>query len=280
MAEVRLNLADIVLALTFEDSAVGQLVAGFYRGFLTTDQPDGLIAVDWLGPCDLHWEEPGEFHLPTGELKQREAHFAWDLYSGSYHLDRHMGACHVKGIYGLERFLWAVMSVVIPEWGGLLVHAASVVREGLGYVFPGPSGTGKSTLIDHSPDCPALSDDGTLLRFRDGRLHAYASIFRSDNYRDFCRRSAPVAGIYFLLQDHIDHIFPLSKAEALQLLMPQIFMFLDTPDYRRQCFEVAYQAIRDSRTCLLGLTNSGRFWRCISDEVAGEAGTGVPAAGR
>jgi hypothetical protein len=64
---------------------------------------------------------------------------------------------------GLENYLRTLTASLILERGGLLVHAAAVVRDGRGYLFFGPSGSGKTTVTRLSPGDTVLSDDLALV---------------------------------------------------------------------------------------------------------------------
>jgi hypothetical protein len=59
---------------------------------------------------------------------------------------------------GLATTLRMAVSARLPLEGGVLVHAAGLEHDGGGLVFFGPSGIGKSTLVERSP-WPALSDE-------------------------------------------------------------------------------------------------------------------------
>ena len=64
---------------------------------------------------------------------------------------------------GLENYLRTLTASLVLERGGLLVHAAAVVRDGRGYLFFGPSGSGKTTVTRLSPGDTVLSDDLALV---------------------------------------------------------------------------------------------------------------------
>src|SRR5262245_10203186 len=64
---------------------------------------------------------------------------------------------------GLENFLRPLTASYILARGGLLLHAAGVVRDGRAYVFFGPSGSGKTTVTELSARDLVLSDDLTLV---------------------------------------------------------------------------------------------------------------------
>jgi hypothetical protein len=60
--------------------------------------------------------------------------------------------------YPLEAVIRTAMMARLPLVGGLPFHAAGVVVRGLGVVFFGPSGAGKTTVASTSP-YPVLSDE-------------------------------------------------------------------------------------------------------------------------
>jgi hypothetical protein len=64
---------------------------------------------------------------------------------------------------GLENYLRTLTASLILDRGGLLVHAAAVVRGGRGYLFFGPSGSGKTTVTRLSPRDTVLGDDLALV---------------------------------------------------------------------------------------------------------------------
>jgi hypothetical protein len=73
---------------------------------------------------------------------------------------------------GLENFLRPLTASYVLAQGGLLLHAAGVVRDGRAYVFFGPSGSGKTTVTHLSPRDLVLSDDLTLVVHEAGEYRA------------------------------------------------------------------------------------------------------------
>lgn len=104
---------------------------------------------------------------------------------------------------GFIRFL--LSEYLLPRQG-LLVHAAGVIHQGLGYLFCGKSGAGKSTLakLFHHADrgFTVLNDEVMALRLEgDGRLTAYGTPFVGMGGEELASPSyAPVAGIFILHQ--------------------------------------------------------------------------------
>ena len=79
----------------------------------------------------------------------------------------------------VENYVRCAVAWCAAERGGALVHGASAVRGGKGYLFFGESGAGKSTLSEVNRRAAVVSDDLSLLLPReDGGLDLVGSPFR------------------------------------------------------------------------------------------------------
>jgi hypothetical protein len=64
----------------------------------------------------------------------------------------------------------ALMILLMAQHGGLMVHACGLERDGLGYLFVGHSGSGKTTIANLAEKrFRVLNDDRVVLRLVDGR---------------------------------------------------------------------------------------------------------------
>ena len=63
----------------------------------------------------------------------------------------------------VENILRVAIAWLAVSQGGLLMHSASIVKDGRGYLFFGQSGAGKSTLSERSTRGQVVSDDLTLI---------------------------------------------------------------------------------------------------------------------
>ena len=79
----------------------------------------------------------------------------------------------------VENILRVAIAWLAVAHGGLLMHSASIVKDGRGYLFFGQSGAGKSTLSERSRRGQVISDDLTLiLPDSDGRPEVVGTPFR------------------------------------------------------------------------------------------------------
>ncbi|WP_308755768.1 phosphoenolpyruvate carboxykinase [uncultured Bacteroides sp.] len=116
----------------------------------------------------------------------------------------------------LSSMLRIVFSQAVIYYGGISVHAATVVLDGKAYLFMGKSGTGKSTHAalwqECFPGCELLNDDNPTIRIANGKAIAYGTPWsgKTPCYKNLCY---PIGGIVrlsqakenrFTLQENVD----------------------------------------------------------------------------
>jgi len=113
------------------------------------------------------------------------------------------------------------------EMGMLMLHASGVVHQGQAYIFPGPSGAGKTTIVRHSGGKPILNDEFSLLSWtHEGpEVMAYGSPFHGDWNRPGEKLAAPVKGFYFPVKDRENFVVPISPQETRNLLLARVCTF-------------------------------------------------------
>ena len=105
---------------------------------------------------------------------------------------------------------------------GLLVHSAGIELNGKGYIFPGRSGAGKSTVIrqlNELDDFGLLSDDRMIVRRIDNSFHAYGTPWPGDA-GVAVNKGVPLAGLFFIHHSDHNRVEPLAPKEAVERLMP------------------------------------------------------------
>lgn len=99
----------------------------------------------------------------------------------------------------------------------LLIHASTVVHEGLGYAFTGRSSSGKSThsrlWLDNIEGCMLLNDDNPVVRILDGKAVIYGSPW-SGKTACYKNAQAPLKAIVHIFQAPANSIERLSGIRA------------------------------------------------------------------
>lgn len=95
-------------------------------------------------------------------------------------------------VFSLDTLLRTLLSIVLPRYDGLLLHASGYGDERGAVVFAGVSGSGKTTTARKMPRAHVLSDDQVAIRRRAGRWVAHALPFVGEYQEPTQPRSAPL----------------------------------------------------------------------------------------
>ncbi|MBZ5701972.1 MAG: hypothetical protein LAN84_09000 [Acidobacteriia bacterium] len=144
----------------------------------------------------------------------------------------------VRHEYAFDSLLRMLFSWILLPRSGFLLHAATVVRNGRAFVFTGRSGAGKSTLASLAPEGSVLTDEISLLRCEEGGWRAYGTPFWGEFRAGDVNTSAPVAGIFRLVQAPENRVAPLRQAELLRVLLPNVLFFSAQPAAQRRLLEI------------------------------------------
>lgn len=165
----------------------------------------------------------------------------------------------------IDNALMIQYALATARYSTLLFHAAAVSHKGRGYMFLGPSGTGKSTharlWLRHISGAELINDDNPVVRIgADGVAMVYGSPWsgKTPCYR---KVAYPLGGIVILRQAPINKVTPLSGIQAFAALLPSI-------SGNRSDKRIA-DALHDTENRLAGTVAVWRMY-CLPDQKAAE----------
>lgn len=109
-------------------------------------------------------------------------------------------------------------------YGGVVLHASCVEKDGTAYLFSAKSGTGKSThthlWLSEIPGTRIINDDKPLIILRDGRFYACGTPFsgKTDENVNEC---VPVRAITFLHRSEENSVKRIKPSAAVPLFIAQ-----------------------------------------------------------
>jgi len=169
----------------------------------------------------------------------------------------------VRNQYALDSLLRVLLSWKLLGRRGFLLHAATVVRNGKAYIFTGRSGAGKSTVASLSPEGSVLTDEISLLRREDGVWRAYGTPFWGEFRAAGSNSSAPVAGIFRLLQAAENQVEILRPVAILRALLPNVLFFSAETEANRRLLEILSQAATEIAGYNLAFRPNATFWEVL-----------------
>jgi len=167
---------------------------------------------------------------------------------------------------GLENFLRALTASFVLDEGGLLLHAATVVRGGRAYVFFGPSGAGKTTVTRLSARDIVLSDDMTLVLPGAGGFEAVGIPFGMAHHHVPDTSDAfPIAGLHRLVQSPAVERTPLRGAAALAELTTCLPYVCEDREEASRSLDIAGRLLSDVPAWRLLFRKDDSFWNVIQE---------------
>jgi hypothetical protein len=245
-SEVRIRIAGITIAATCLSDDWVWTDRDRFSAFLTDDDPDVLVRVhvgtapagvpvgdqvrSLAGLRNVYLDEKSwtfEFcPYLREEYPQRPPHqilvFDRGFCAGDLYLS--LNESSEKPTFSFGVFLSELLAGMLPLRGGMMIHACGVGDDGLGIVFPGFSGAGKSTIAglweDHS-GARVVNDDRIILRRTDRRWWVYPVPGVGEPRHGAPERVA--LDSVFLLSHARDNIAErLKRAEGATSLLPHI----------------------------------------------------------
>jgi hypothetical protein len=124
-----------------------------------------------------------------------------------------------RRVISTENALRVLLALALARRGGLLLHAAGVVRGSGATVLFGRSGSGKSTAARLARGRPVLGDDLVALTRGDDGWRVHSAPFGGYAARRRRARSAPLRGLLRLRHGPAFELRPLGPAAAVSELL-------------------------------------------------------------
>jgi hypothetical protein len=121
--------------------------------------------------------------------------------------------------YPLDQIL---LMYFLAQRQGALIHAAGIEYNGKGFIFPGRSGAGKTTISGQlacSDRLKKLSDDRIVARKMHNTFQAFGTPWHGEGGIAINRR-VPLSGMFFISHAEYNRIEEIKPQKALEMLLP------------------------------------------------------------
>jgi hypothetical protein len=261
VADTTLAIAGVRSALVTRDDDVSHLIHERYHGFLSAGPADWRIEID-CRPEPLPYSSAAMVRrdgAPTRFVANRRD------FAGTVDLDRRQADVVMAepDDVALNSFLRILYSLALVEAGGLVVHAAGLIKNRQAYLFCGPSGSGKTTVSRLSSDATLLSDELSIVRIADRRAVCFGTPFRGELGLAGTDRGEALAAIYFLRHGPRHATAPIKPSEAMRRLLPNVLFFVKDADVTATVFEIASTLVELVPCFELSFRPDPGFWEVI-----------------
>jgi hypothetical protein len=230
--ECNIQIGEFGCSLRFKDPEYAGSVRDYYTGFLSPEQPDLTIDVEII----LHEDQldvPNSLLL-SKTVRGKNFDFHRGLLKGWLAVKAKI--CHVEvknalfsgsSVRIFEQFLYQIYYTLLQEKypsqkpDNYLLHACGVKKDGLGYVFTGRSGSGKSTIACLADKYQVLNDEMVIIGKKNGQYQVRSTPFNGE-FKTKVNRSAPLRAIFYLRHGDRNYLKPLTPIEFVSLAIREV----------------------------------------------------------
>ncbi|UCC88245.1 MAG: hypothetical protein JSV81_02775 [Anaerolineales bacterium] len=168
--------------------------------------------------------------------------------------------------FAVESFLRICYSFLAVEHGGLLLHSAGVLRGDNGYIFPGQSGTGKSTIASLvTKHERVLSDEMVVVRIRDGQQLVYSTPFYGTNESAEQNIRADLKAAFLPIKDDEVYLKETRPAQALSKLLASVLFFGQEVALNQHLMDISAGVVAQVPFYEIHFRRDDSFWACIAE---------------
>jgi len=281
--EYRLRIGDSVLGMRFRPARYTALFRDYLGRECAREEPD--VRMDFR-ITSRQQEAPVDNSLFTSKLlTNRGFEISGGLIKGHY--DRaaqygkirvHEALMVVPTIRVFEQLLY--QAFFSSKDGGsrdaYLIHSCGVIHGGSGYLFVGPSESGKSTVARLSLPDTVLNDELNLLLFSDNKITLCGTPFNGlfkEKSEGYCELES-----VFLLRQGLEHkLVREPGAEAVKAVLREIVppIGLDeviTPQAREEMLDLAIRLRETVPVYRMEFQPNRGFWQLIDQKIGNERG--------
>lgn len=190
----------------------------------------------------------------------------WQNLKGEFNLIERKGKLKCTNYVNLSNFLRIIYSLILLEESGFLIHASSLIKSRKGYLFPGKSGAGKTTITRISPDAILLTDEVSLVKQVDGEYKLFGTPFWGELAISGENIFTNVDTIYYPKKDKKNFLKDLSHIESLKMLLPNVLSYTNDEKFSEELLDICHDFISKTPAYELHFLPDPSFWRLIDDK--------------
>jgi hypothetical protein len=264
VCEATVEIGGMPILVRTDSAEFHQILKQRYAGYLSDAEPPAaaMFDVEIVPPQRISEEEDLNVRLEAGRWVMQRGDFraVWDPATGRGTIRQSANP------YSIDAAFRIVHSLLLARQGGLLVHAASAVRNGRAFLFAGVSTAGKTTISRLAPpDAILLTDEISYLRRNaDGSGYtAYGTPFAGELAEPGVNVCVPLGGLFLLAKGPENVIEQVTPAEAIRGVMESILFFAHDADLVGKVFDAAFDLVSKVPVQRLTFYPDSRVWDLI-----------------
>jgi len=263
-SSITLVIAGLPIRLECEDTRLLERLARRYADFLVSATEGFSVKIDW----QLSGSQPDGCDYPPvafvdGILQLQRPDYRGEICLGDGRA--RLAILTQRPEEDVDYFLRLACACLAFGAGGLMLHSAGIVRNDFAHIFFGKSGSGKTTVARLSVDGLVLNDDLVVLMPGSNGWLAHATPFTNATQVPPHAASAPVAGLFRLVQDQKVYLDEMSRAAALAELIASAPVVASDPHLAGELIERCKSLAEACPIYNLHFRKNPEFWQIIEN---------------
>lgn len=258
-----LSIADFSIQGSCNHKQLTQNLQQRYSEFPARQPPDLEVEIQWTG-----LERPSSMLDTNTSFRDSVLEFSASGYQGFINEKIGRGELRLSSAYPIEDidyYLRVAFALLANAAGGILMHTAGILRDGCAYLFFGHSGSGKTTACRVSAlDHTILNDDLILLLPQGDTWQAYSTPFWNPTQIKPVNQSAPVIGMYHLIQSKKVFTQKMSRAQATAAIIANVPVIPQDPVRSIHLLDILTQLQKTMPVYELYFLPDNSFWNVIA----------------
>ena len=260
---VRLSVGGIVVELISDDDGLINGLCQVYKEFSTDAKAQFSAQITIKkGWEHVNYRDPDQYFIDD------VLHIDGGTFHGVVFCSRDYGELTVSSnisLQEIEYYLRAIYAVLGFKAGGVMLHAAGIIREARAYLFFGHSGSGKTTVTKLSHKYRVLNDDLLLLLPIGGEWFVYATPFWNAEHNKENAKDAPLNKMFRLVQDKEDYIVEIDRGVAIAEILSNVPVIPANQSWGNELLHRCEEIMDAVGVYWLHFRKSDSFWKVIGD---------------
>jgi hypothetical protein len=265
--KVDLQIAGITLSIFSEEIDLTGFINPVWQLFVVrNNEPEQALEIVFSSKTGLDRQQADPH--PMIDVFQKGILLRFPKSTLSYDFESKSGVLETpdkKPVLDLEYSLRILFAYFVLWRGGVLIHAAGIARNGSGFVFCGPSGIGKSTVVNYSKGLTILNDDLTVIApGHENPWEIFATPFANPN-QPVLNSYVRLSKIFLLKQSNEVGLGKISRGRALSEFIANVPVLSRD---RFRCDRLIYTSekiLQKIPFYKLNFKNDPTFWTVIDD---------------
>jgi hypothetical protein len=264
-----LAIGGISFTISGMDISFLDLLRKRYHWFISSATPDYKVWVQIVPYEELVSKKGNEFSQPLVEQMDHGENYLITRFDNPFVAKVDMASKKVlvkmrRSEYCFDSFLRILLTLILAREGGVLIHASAVSRNDRGYVFFGPSESGKTTITRLSTHHTILTDELAVIKPHNGGYRVYGTPFWGEFKPGRSNFHTPLYGLYALKKDTTNKVLPINKVQAIEELYQCILFFSRDAQLFKMIFDICCAIVDAVPIRELHFYPDTSFWQVIS----------------